>query len=54
MEGHLRDSNWPSVPSAYSLDVVIGSGAYGLVWAAQCKQGTHTNVRIAIKILDLE
>jgi serine/threonine-protein kinase OSR1/STK39 len=49
-----RDANWPSSSNAYSLDLVIGSGSFGLVWQATCTSGAHKNCKVAIKILDLE
>jgi serine/threonine-protein kinase OSR1/STK39 len=49
-----RDANWPSSSSAYSLDLVIGSGSFGLVWESTCTSGHHVGSKVAIKILDLE
>lgn len=49
-----RDYKWPSSSSAYNLDLVIGSGSFGLVWQATCLSGEHKNKTVAIKILDLE
>ena len=47
-------SKWPSSSSAYSLDQVIGSGSFGLVWQATCLSGDCEGSTVAIKILDLE
>lgn len=49
-----RDCRWPSQANAYSLDKVIGSGSFGLVWEASCLEGHHSDTVVAIKILDLE
>jgi serine/threonine-protein kinase OSR1/STK39 len=47
-------SKWPSSSSVYSLDQVIGSGSFGLVWQATCLSGDCEGSTVAIKILDLE
>ena len=46
--------NWPSRPSGYSLEQVIGKGAFGVVYSAKVLSGLHTNQKVAIKKIDLE
>ena len=34
--------------------MTVGDGSYGLVWQAECLEGTHAGTKVAIKIIDLE
>ena len=45
-------SHWPTKPSGYSLNVVIGMGNFGIVWSATCTEGPKSGQTVAIKVLD--
>jgi serine/threonine protein kinase len=52
---HVHPESWPTKSSAYTIDEVIGSGTFGLVWKATCITPPPGENKIcAIKILDLE
>ena len=38
--------------TGYQLELVIGMGNFGIVWRAQCIEGSHAGETVAIKILD--
>lgn len=35
------------------MNYVVGSGSFGLVWAATCIKGEFSGTQVAIKVIDL-
>lgn len=54
MEMHLAaKAHWPTKPSGYRLDLVIGMGSFGIVWKATCIEGVHSEQKVAIKVVSM-
>ena len=50
----VPNGNWPTRPSGYQLDIVIGMGNFGIVWRGMCLEGSHLGTTVAIKVVDCE
>lgn len=46
--------SWPCESNAYSLERLIGRGAFAKVYMATCPRGLNTSERVALKVMDLE